>query len=498
MNPAPHPPVSPSQLVSVLWRYPARWLAPVLVFGVLATGYALMRPATWEASQALIVRNEASTGGDRPGKFYHSDEMRTVQETILELAKSRDVLAAALREVGPAADHKSPGAWPTARDVAKLHKSVKLSPPKGAEFGTTEVFYLKVEAHDRGRAIELATTIAEGLESRYQKLLDDRAASMIRELERTVALAEADLETSTGQLAKLERSVGSELAELRILDGSPSGNSDLRQKVVAVDFECREAREDRRAKVELLSLLESCQSDPERLLALPDRLLESHVTLRKLLEGLTTSRLKTCTLLGKMSEEHPLVRAARVEEREVVEKIGTECASAVEIAETELRLSEALVASLEAQLTDLQARFERLSGQRAEYANSVAKTASHTELVEAARGSLADARASQAAARASSLIDAIGTADTGIYPVGPRRSMIVLAGLAGGLLAGFGVMFLTVDLTPEAAAKIDEPALVTPSPKEPWKKNGAHEPAAASFPVSGSLSLQQALARVCD
>jgi succinoglycan biosynthesis transport protein ExoP len=498
MNPAPQPPVSPSQLVSVLWRYPARWLAPMLVLGVLATAYALLRPATWEASQALIVRNEASTGGDRPGKFYHSDEMRTVQETILELAKCRDVLAAALREVGPPADHKSRGVWPTARDVAKLYKSVKLSPPKGAEFGTTEVFYLKVEAHDRGRAIELATVIAEGLKSRHQKLLDDRAASMIRELERTVALAETDLEASTEQLAKLERSVGSELAELRILDGSPSGNSDLRQKVVAVDFECREAREDRRAKAELLSLLESCQNDPERLLALPDRLLDSHATLRKLIEGLTAARLKTCTLLGKMSEEHPLVRAAWVEEREIVGKIETECESAVEIAETELRLSEALVTSLEAQLTDLQTRFEGLSGQRAQYANSVAKTHSHTVLVETARGSLADARASQAAARASSLIDAIGTADTGIYPVGPSRSMIVLAGLAGGLLAGLGVMFLTVDLTPEAAAELDEPALVTPSLKTPRKKNGSGEPEPVSFPVSDSLSLPQVLARVCS
>jgi len=482
-------------LVSVLWRYPARWLVPTLVVGFLATGYALIRPSTWEASQALIVRNEASTDVDRPGKFIDTDEMRTVQETILELAKSRDVLTAALREVGPPANHKSTGAWPSARDVAKLNKAVKLAPPKGAEFGTTEIFYLKGKAHDRARAIKLTTVIADGLKSRFQRLLDDRAASIIRELERTVALAETDLEASTEQLADLERSVGSELAELRILDGSPSGNSDLRQKVVAVDFEYREAKEDRRAKVELLSLLESCQSDPDKLLALPDRLLASHATLRTLIGGLATARLNTSNLLGRRSETHPLVRAARVEERKIVEMIGTECDSAVEIAQTELRLSEALVASLEAQLADLQARFESLSGQRARYANSVAKTNSHTELVETARTALADARASQAAARASSLIDAIGSADTGIYPIGPGRAMIVLAGLVGGLLVGFGLLFLTVDLTPETA-KIDEPASVASSPKEPWKDNGDHEAAVPSLPISGSLSLQQALARV--
>ena len=492
MSSAQQPTISPSQLVSVLLRYPVRWVAPALVVAVLVGAYALVRPSTWEASQALVVRNEASTSEARPGKFSHPDERQTVQETILELARSRDVLAAALTEVGPPADHKPRAAWPSAREIAKLRKAVKLAPPKGAEFGTTEVFYLKVKDHNRGRAGVLATAIAGELKSRFQQLLDDRAASMIRELERTVAVAEADLEESTGKLAGLEGGVGSELAELRILNESPAGNSDLRQKVVEVDNEYRQAKADRRAKAELLSLLRSCGSDHSQLLALPDRLLESHATLRRLIDGLAIARLTTCSLEGKMSQAHPLVRAAKTEENEIVRKIGRECDSAVQIAETELRLADARVTSLEGQLADLHARFERLGGLRAQYANSVARTKNHTALLETTRHTLADARASQAAARAASLIDSIGSPDTGVDPVGPSRSMIVLAGLVGGLLAGFGVMFLTVDPAPE----INEPTPVVPISEVPRKRNGHNGTARSNGRPVGRLSLQQALAKI--
>ena len=124
-----------------------QWLVPALAIAVAVTGYALVHHATWEASQALMVRNEASNAERSPGKFSYPDEMKTVQETILEVAKSRSVLRAALREVGPPADYREPAAWPTDRDIAEARDNVKLTPPEGAEFGKTEVFYLNI----RGR-----------------------------------------------------------------------------------------------------------------------------------------------------------------------------------------------------------------------------------------------------------------------------------------------------------------------------------------------------------
>ena len=57
-----------------------------------------MRKPTWEASQALVVRNEAVGSQDIPGKFRHSDELKAILDTVLELSKSRSVLNATLVE----------------------------------------------------------------------------------------------------------------------------------------------------------------------------------------------------------------------------------------------------------------------------------------------------------------------------------------------------------------------------------------------------------------
>ena len=63
-----------------------------------ATFYAAVRRPTWNATQALIVRNRASAGEEGlPGKFRQPEEMKTFQETIVELARSRGVLESALK-----------------------------------------------------------------------------------------------------------------------------------------------------------------------------------------------------------------------------------------------------------------------------------------------------------------------------------------------------------------------------------------------------------------
>ena len=45
--------------------------------------------------------------------------------------------------------------WPTERDIVDVRKYVKLVPPKGAEFGKTEVFYLTVRAESPARSVAL-------------------------------------------------------------------------------------------------------------------------------------------------------------------------------------------------------------------------------------------------------------------------------------------------------------------------------------------------------
>ena len=87
---------NPYEVLGILATHWRRLLAPAVVLGVMAAVYAAVSPPTWQASQALMIRNEAANSDSAQGKFSRSDEMKTVQETILELVKSRVVLAGAL------------------------------------------------------------------------------------------------------------------------------------------------------------------------------------------------------------------------------------------------------------------------------------------------------------------------------------------------------------------------------------------------------------------
>jgi hypothetical protein len=114
------PTIRPTDVARTLKKHPWQIVAPVVVFALLALAYAEVRPTTWEASQALVVRDEAGDRLTRPGKFTLADEMKNSQETILALARSRSVLSAALAEVGPPAGHETTSAWPSELEIEDL------------------------------------------------------------------------------------------------------------------------------------------------------------------------------------------------------------------------------------------------------------------------------------------------------------------------------------------------------------------------------------------
>ena len=240
MTHEPPPAGSLRDVFSLLRAYPLRWLVPLLAVAAAATAYSARRPATWEASQALMVRDEAN-GTDHPGRFRVLDDMKTVQDTILELVKGQSVLAGALREVGPAAG-PSTDPWPSDRDVAALEAAVKLTPPHGAEFGKTEVFYLQVQDANRDRAIALAAALSDQLKRRFEDLRDSTAQSVIDESSKSVAVSQAALTEATKRLAEMDAAAGPDLGELRILMDTPSGDSPLRRSITEMETELRGAK----------------------------------------------------------------------------------------------------------------------------------------------------------------------------------------------------------------------------------------------------------------
>ena len=489
MYPTPQSIPTPRQVLHLLLVHWKLWLVPAILVAATVGTYAVMHQAAWEASQALIVRNEASNAEKGPGKFSYPEEMKTVQETIFELVKSRGVLEAALGEIGPPADYENPAAWPTDRDIAAVRKHLKLAPPKGAEFGKTEVFYLNVRAEDPARSIALNRAICGQLQKQFQRLRDAKAQSMIDELLKTVHAAQADLGAATATLAATEQTLGSDLAELRSMQDMASSDSALRRSAEDIRGQLRENATAETANKELLSVLRSAQNDPGCLVATPNRLLESQPGLRRLKDGLIDAQLRTATIQGTMSADHPRAQAAREAESQIGRNLHAEMALAIRGVESELRLNAERRTLLEDQLAKTVRRLDGLASVRAAYANQAAEVKSRTVLLERSEQNLSEARASQASARAASLITPIDVPDAGIKPVGPSRVVIALCGVFGGLLSGFGLMFLAIPTgtaTPQAEP-VNGRAL-TGNGTAPWFL--------PSPKVNGHLTFKQALQRV--
>jgi succinoglycan biosynthesis transport protein ExoP len=420
------------------------WCVPTLLFTAVALAYALNRLPTWQATQALLVRDEAGGGVGRQGRFDNIDAMKTAQETLVEISKNQRVVTGVLNQVGPPAGEEVSADWPDAIDIKTLQDAISLNPPKGAEFGRTEVLYLAVKAHDPDRAIELSQAVCDQMEARLQELRDAKAKSITAELARTVDLAQADLSVATKQLETIETEVGSDLGELRVLNESGAGESNLRSSLNAIKNELRQASTARDANEQQLKLLFAAQKDTNALVATPSRLLESQPALKRLKEGLVDAQLRTAQLLGSMSADHPQAQAARSAEQEVRHHLRNELESAIRGLTADLKVSESQIASLERQVTDAELRLSRLARLRARYGNLVAEVRQCNATLERAQKDLADARASGAAAHSASLVTRLDSPQVGNGPIGPGKTVIVGSGFLGGLICGLGLVFLTV------------------------------------------------------
>lgn len=433
---------SAADLGRLFVRHPARWLLPAVVCGAIALAYALLKDDEWMAAMGLIVRNEAAGNVDGPGKFRHSDELKHLQETLLEIVKNRDVLTHTLLAVGPPADRKATAKYPTDKEVEEFMDNVSLAPPSGGEFGKTEVIYLCIQDKSRERALRLTDTLWEQARQRFAEIREQKAESMIRELGRTVSMNEHDVQAAMTRVAEIEKQVGGDLAELRSLNQFSSGNGDLRQKTLALENELRAAKVAQQNAQELFDLLMAAQDDPTRLVATPNRLLESQPALRRLKEGLVDAQLVTSKHLGTMTDTHPRVLAAVASEEQIREHLHAELGVAIRGVQVELRLTSDQIARLNAELAGVRERLDRLASLRAEYSRLTDEATHRTALLQASQKQLADVRATEASALVSSLIVPIDRPTTGSRPLGPGKRVIVLGGGMGGLLIGIGVVLL--------------------------------------------------------
>ncbi|NOZ39358.1 MAG: hypothetical protein GXP24_03925 [Planctomycetes bacterium] len=473
--------LTPRECFRLLVEHRHKWLLPSVVCGVLALGYALTMSRYWEASQGLMVRPEVSASeNNEPGKFADLYQMRTFQETILELAKSQQVIAATLKAV----DARS--TEPSAKEIKKLRKHLSLLPPGGAEFGKTEVCYLQVKDTNRERALQLVAEFSRQIDQRLHRLRTEQAKSLSNELKQQVKLAQAALATETTRLAGFEAKVGADLGELRMLNASYSGQSDLRQQAVNLQNEQRAAELEVRNAEQLLVVLRAAQQQPEQLIAMPNSLLVSQPTLRRLKDGLVDAQLRAARLGGTRTTNHPQVLAAKGAVQTIRNDLHDELSVAIRGVDVELGLNRSRMAQLEREQQGVQQRLGQLAELRAGYANRTSAVDNSRLVLGQAQKQLGKVSATLVAAQSARLVTPIDQPETGPNPGGPGRASVVLLGTFGGFALGMGWLFLTVVPAPTSDENLVASAAVEPVPEpatETVVEPVAAKPAAFVAPI---------------
>ncbi len=438
-------------LIQTYWAWRALWISTTVMFALLGLSYVLfLKSDTWVASQGLIVRDEANGAVMRLGRFQSQTEMKTAQETILEMARNSHVLGNALNKVGRSQkmfglfQENSP---PSTAEIDELAKNcIEVRAPRGAELGTTEVIYLDIKQPSQTRALELNKAVCDALEEQLQTVRKARADGVISELTTAMQAAENSLAEATVRLQAIESEAGADLADLRGLTDTNSGGNTNRQVLDAIKSEQRQVELQRHQLAIDLNLAKESFENPDALLLTPSRLVTNQAGLKKLREGLADASINTSGLRGRFTDINPIVVAAVETENRIRSQLREELGLAIATLAKDIEVTDQQLAKLQSQQQQLEKRLEKLAEIRAEYSNVASDVRSRNTQLQEIRRELAQATASRDSAGVSSLLTRLDEPLLGERPIGPGRSVILAGATVSGLLFGLGIVFLLTPL----------------------------------------------------
>ncbi|XZE52308.1 hypothetical protein SH139x_003998 [Planctomycetaceae bacterium SH139] len=435
-------PIPWKHFYQTLRRFAPFWLGVTLLFTGLGIAYAMFSSDQWEASQPLLVRDEANGSVERLGKFASQTELLAAQETLLEMARNPEVVEAALKRLPPPADFQE-AVWPTADVIdATANEAVNLRAPKTSEFGKTEVVYLTARDASPERASELCGALFAALTDHLRNVRRLRADSIVNELKQARNLAKDNLEQATGQLKTLEQSLGIDLGELRLLSESMNSESNSSRVITELQRDLRLAEQERDKLQSLQALLMRAYEDPTQLVVSDGELLTTQPTLQRLTAGLIDAQIEASRLAGSLKQAHPRMVSARLTTETIREELRREIVNVTETMKPSLRLAAEKCERLIARQTDLQAKLNKLATIRADYSLLVKEVEHRTGLLSDAETALAEAEASLSAAMTVNLLSELGPVRAGENPVGIGGTMVTAGATMAGLMLGLGGVFL--------------------------------------------------------
>lgn len=435
-------PIPWKHIRNVLVLFAPLWAGAAVIFGLIGAVYSLASADVYSASQPLVVRDEATSAADRLGRFASQTELKAAQETILEIAQNREVVSAALRQIGPPNGKKSE-TWPPISVVdSTIDDSVNILAPQGSEFGNTEVVYLAVKSGEQDRAIAFCSAMFDNLTKHLRDVRRVRADSVIIELTHARDMAKQSLSEVSARMQEMEVKFGADLAELRNLNDTISGDGTNRRALEETKQQLQAAELALEKLESLHALLVAGAKDPQRLVISGGDLLNSQPSLQRLKDGLIDAQLRASQLSGVYTMNNPKRRAAIANEREIREHIVQETTSVIGSMEPMLELQRAQVAKLTKRRDGFSSKLAALAEARTTYAEIDSELKHRNQQVADAEQRLSDARATRSAALSTNLVAALGPPQVSDRPVGPGKTTLTLGSMVAGLVFGLGAVFL--------------------------------------------------------
>lgn len=438
------PPIPWKHVRNILVLFAPVWIGATCLFGLIGVVTAILSEDKWAAHQPLILRDEATGAVDRLGRFASQTDLKTAQETILDITQNPEVVAAALREIGPP-DDAEPEAetWPSQKIIEQVSKeSVNVIAPQGSEFGDTELIYLKVTEESPQRAVAFCKAMLDSLSAHLRTVRRLRADGVVVELTYARDLARQKLNAAIAKMQEIEISIGEDLGELRNLNDTISGSGANRRTSEEISRELQTAELELERLQALHRLLVMGADDPSKLLVSGDDLLKSQPTLLRLKEGLIEAQLQSSHYASLLTAQHPRRRAAMQAEVEIAERMLQETRAAIRAMQPSLELAQGRVDRLRKRKTELDQKMARLASVRSSYSKLNSEVDALTTQLAQAEAALSEAQAGRSAALATNLLSELGPPQVGDSPEGVSGTMLTLGSTCAGLIFGLGAVFL--------------------------------------------------------
>ncbi len=432
-----------------------RWLliVPAIVCFALSAAYATLGPKQWRATQVFHLRDEMIGRQNRPGHFSSLDDMKTAQETILEIARNPQVVRRCLQTLKGTVS-------PSDRAVEKTQSAIQISSSNGAELGKTELLRLSVVDRTPEAAREFCQQLSSEMETALRTVRFNRACSMLSELAKATDSAQASLGEVSSQIKEFEHQLGADLGDLRNLIEPRSGDNLLNRNLNQINTELRAAQVNLETVSLQRKLLQASYDDVNSIVATPNELLNLQPALRRLKEGLVDAQLKLATLRGDYHDNHPKVVNAMEAVTGIKSALREELGLAIRGLEDQIQILEANATQLTKLASEANARLQTLTEQRVVYDQLNEEYKRRDSVLRDAQTEVAQAESIKVAAQTVDFLTRINDVQVSSRPEGPSKRTLVGSTTLLGLFIGLGLVLLFNGPQPQPLPIVPSPVAV--------------------------------------